>query len=283
MSATRRAVLAAVAANLVPEGPAQAARPRRIVSLGACLDVILVHVADRGQIAALSHYSREPQASTIVETARTLPYTWESAEEVLTLRPDLVLASKRTGLATRNALRSLGVEMAMFEVPNAVDESLEQIDRISSLVGRPERGRRVAAQVRAALAESAPPPGARPLQALVFQPNGFAAGKGTLMDELMRRTGFENVAARHGLKKWGNVPLERLLEDPPEVLLVGETSPGARSWADRVMTHPALAEIAPRMRRARLPERLLYCGGPVIIQTAATLAAARSQILRGQG
>ena len=29
--------------------------PRRIVSLNACLDAILVHVADRGQIAALSH------------------------------------------------------------------------------------------------------------------------------------------------------------------------------------------------------------------------------------
>jgi iron complex transport system substrate-binding protein len=75
---------------------------------------------------------------------------------------------------------------------------------------------------------------------LIYQPNGFAAGPGTLVDEMMERAGFDNVARRYGLKTWGNVPLERLLADPPEVLLAGEPAPGARSWADRVMTHPAL-------------------------------------------
>jgi iron complex transport system substrate-binding protein len=33
------------------------------------------------------------------------------------------------------------------------------------------------------------------------------------------------------------------------------------------------------MRRAVFPERLLYCGGPVLIDTAAALAAARRQVL----
>jgi iron complex transport system substrate-binding protein len=57
--------------------------------------------------------------------------------------------------------------------------------------------------------------------------------------------------------------------------LAGQASPGAPTWAERVLSHPALKALAGRMRRAVFPERLLYCGGPALIRTAAVLAAAR--------
>ncbi|KAK0340115.1 hypothetical protein LTR94_031828, partial [Friedmanniomyces endolithicus] len=105
MRPTRRQALVAGAGAMLVAGPAAAdAALRRVVSLNACLDAILVHVADRGQIVALSHYAREPVGSTISEVAKTLPFTWETAEEVIALRPDLVLTSRHSALATRNAL-----------------------------------------------------------------------------------------------------------------------------------------------------------------------------------
>jgi iron complex transport system substrate-binding protein len=65
------------------------------------------------------------------------------------------------------------------------------------------------------------------------------------------------------------------------VLLAGQARPNAPTWAERILDHPALAAIAPRMARAVFPERLLYCGGPVLIETAAVLAAAHRQVLGG--
>lgn len=254
--------------------------PRRIASLNACLDAMLVHLADRSQIAALSHYAREPRGSTVAAQARTLPFTWESAEEVIALRPDLVLASQHSALATRNALKRLHVPVERFAVPKTVEESLAQVRRVARLTGHEARGEALVARIKAAIAAAAPPPGARRLSALIYQPNGLSAGPHTLVDELMTRAGFDNVARRYGLRAWGNAPLERVLADPPEVLLVGEPAPGARSWADRVMTHPALGALAGRMRQARLPERLLYCGGPVLIDTAQAMASAREQVSR---
>ena len=253
--------------------------PRRVVSLNACLDAILVHVADRGQIAALSHYAREPVSSTISEVAKTLPFTWETAEEVIALRPDLVLTSRHSALATRNALGRMNISTALFDVPDSVTASLEQVREVARLVGRPARGEALIARIEAAIAAAAPPPGSRPLKALIYQPNGFAAGRGTLMDEMMTRAGFDNVAGRYGLGKWGNVPVERLLADPPQVLLSGTPVLGSRTWADRVMRHPALASLSGRMVQAQLDEKLLYCGGPVLIQTAAALAQARRTAL----
>lgn len=275
----RRTVIAGLGAGVAaPAAWASEPAPRRVVSLNACLDVMLVHLADRGQITALSHYARERHSSIIAEVARTLPATWETAEEVIALRPDLVLTSRHSALATRNALDRLGVRTALFSVPDTIDGSLEQVREVARLVGRPERGEALAARIGAAIDASAPPPGAPRISALIYQPNGFAAGAGTLMDQMLDRAGFDNVAGRYGLGKWGNVPLERLLADPPQALLSGEPSPGARSWADRVMTHPALRSMAGRMPRASLPEKLIYCGGPVLIHTARALAAAHRSI-----
>lgn len=276
---TRRTAVGAGLVAGLAGGVASARALPRVISLNPCLDAVLVHVADRSQIVALSHYARDPQQSSIAKIALTFPMTYESAEEVIALRPDVVLTAAHSSPATRAALKRLGIRTELFKVPNSWIENQAQIRRIAEAAGHPERGEALIARVEAAMAMGAPRPGTRPVTALVFQPNGFAAGHGTLVDEMMRRAGFVNVAQRYGLKKWGNVPLERLLEDPPEALLAGEASPSARSWADRVMTHPALAALAPRMRQARFPERLLYCGGPVLIQTAETLAAARRQIL----
>lgn len=266
-------------------GAAQASTvaPRRVVSIGSCLDVVLTEVADRDQIAAISHFSRDPDTSTIADLARTLPYTSETAEEVLALNPDLVLASRRSGLQTRAALKMMGVRVKEFGVPESVEASLKQVRDVAKLVGRPERGEMVVARIERALAAAAPPPGQRPLKALIYQSNGFAAGHGTLVNEMMERCGFENVAGRYGLKKWGNVSLENLLADPPEVLLAGEPLRGAPTWADRIIRHPALVSLEPTTFRASFHQRLLYCGGPVLIQTTAALSKAREDALRWRG
>ena len=262
-------------------GAATARALPRVVSLNPCLDAVLVNVADRAQIAALSHYARDAQQSTIARVATTYPMTYESAEEVIALRPDVVLTAAHSSLATRAALKRLNIRTELFKVPNSWIENQAQIRRIAQAVGHPDRGEALIARVEAAMAQGAPGPGARPVTALVFQPNGFAAGHGTLVDEMMRRAGFVNVAQRYGLKKWGNVSLERLLDDPPEMLLAGQATPNAPTWAERILNHPALASVSPRMQRAVFPERLLYCGGPVLIDTAAALATARRQILGG--
>ncbi|MDO8900769.1 MAG: ABC transporter substrate-binding protein [Phenylobacterium sp.] len=274
---TRRTAVGGLALGLA--GAAPAPRPQRVVSLNPCLDVILFHVADRSQIAALTHYARDPEASTLAQLARDIPITYETAEEVVALRPDLVLMSQHSAPATRQVLARLGVPTALFDVPHTVLDSLAQVRHVAQRIGQPVRGEALIARIEAALAAAAPPPGAPRLSAIVYQANGFAAGAGTLTDEMLRRTGFENAAARYGLGRWGNIGLEQIIADPPQVLLAGAPAPGAPTWADRVLSHPALARMSGVMRREAFPQRLLYCGGPVLIETAAALAAARRNAL----
>ncbi len=257
------------------------ASPQRIVSLNPCLDVILIQLADHSRIAALSHYSREAYGSTIAPVARTLPFTYGTAEEIIAKEPDLVITG-RFSAATGRALDRLGVRTVVFDVPETVEASLAQVREVARLVGAPERGEVLVARIEAALAEAAPKPGTPRLSTLVFMPGGFASGPGTLMDEMMRRMGLDNAAAKYGLRQSMSVPLEQVIADPPDLLLSGEVSPGAPSRALRVMSHPALRHVAGHMSHATFPERLLFCGGPVLIQTAAVLARARETALKGR-
>jgi iron complex transport system substrate-binding protein len=277
---TRRTAAGALIAGLAT-GPARAAsgEPRRVVSLNPCLDAILVQVADRAQIAAVSHYTHDPSSTSSGALGLTLPFTHETAEEVVALRPDLVLTARHSAPATRAALERMGVRTELFGLPNTVEESLAQVMQVARAVNRPERGAALVARIRAALADAAPPPGAPTLTAVTFQSGGFASARGTLMDEMMRRAGFENAATRYGLTRTGNIPLEKLIADPPDVLLAGQLEPGAPTWADRVLAHPALAHVAPRMHRAVFPQTLTFCGGPVLIDSARMLARARREAL----
>jgi iron complex transport system substrate-binding protein len=277
---TRRA--AAVGLGAVMLGAAAPARPERIVSLTPCLDAVLAHVVERRRIAAVSHYTHEPETSSLGPFGRTLPFTRGTAEEIVALRPDLVLSGPYIPAATRAALARLGVRVEMFQAPNTIAENLGQVQRIAEAVGRPDLGAALIARIEAALARAAPRPGERRVTALVYQADGFAAAKGALMDDLLTHAGFDNVAPRYGLKQTGYVPIERLVADPPEVLLAGAGRPDAPDWAERVLRHPALAQARARMRRAYFPQRLTFCGGPVLIEAAETLGRIRRDVTAGQ-
>lgn len=276
------AILATAVLAVVVAGSAARAEPHRVVSLNPCLDAILVAVADRDQIAAVSHFSHDPATTSAGRAGLSLPFTYGSAEEVVALRPDLVLAPRYSAQATLAALGRLKVRTVLFDVPDTVDQNLDQVMQVARAVGHPERGRALVGRIRAAIAAAAPAPGTPRLTAITFQAGGFATAPHTMLDDMMRRTGFDNQAERYGVRLTGYVPLESLIANPPQVLLAGEPEPGAPSWADRVLSHPALADLKGRTFRAVLPRRETFCGGPVLIDLAATLADARRRALEAR-
>lgn len=190
-----------------------------------------------------------------------------------------MLTARHSSPATRGALKRLNIPTILFGVPDTVEESLDQVREIARAVHRVEKGEALVGEIRAALAAAAPKPGTRRLTAVTFQSGGFATGPGTLMDEMMRRCGLDNKAPAYGVTRTSNIPLERIVADPPDVLLAGEAEPGAPTWADRVLNHPALKRAGVRMHRATFPQQLTFCGGPVLIKSAQMLARARQEAL----
>lgn len=241
-----------------------------IVSLNPCTDAILAEVADPGQILAISHYSQDPAGSSMeLAKAQRFRATGGSVEEVLALKPDLVVDGTFTPPATRAALVRLGMKLEQLPIAATVPDSLAQVRRLAALAGHPERGEALVRRIEAALQASKP--AGSPVPALVWQGGGIVAGEGTLITALLDHTGFSNVAAARGLSQASHLPLEAMLNNPPRVILAAGNSHGEE---DRLLAHPALAGLR-GTTRAPLEPSLLWCGGPTIPRTLARLAEVR--------
>jgi iron complex transport system substrate-binding protein len=253
------------------------AAPMNIVSLNACLDPVLLELVSKARIAALSRYSSDPMRSSIADIARTLPATRETAEEIVLLKPGLVLASRHTALPTRSALQRVGVQLELFEIPRSVAASLAQVQRLASLVHEPERGQELIARIKDAIEHAKPPSGTRALSAVIYLPAGMSAGKDTITDELMHIAGLTNVAAQAQLTGYRVLPLESLLRAAPDIVLVGDTLPGSITRAEKLVHHRALRALEPYSSFATFPAKYMNCSGPVMIAALDALVAAREQ------
>src|SRR5258708_21845588 len=89
-----------------------AAGLHRIVSMNVCTDQLLIPLADPQQILGLSRYSRDAWQSFAAANARHYPILSGGAEDVLVLRPDVVVASLFDTRATREFLRDKAVHLA---------------------------------------------------------------------------------------------------------------------------------------------------------------------------
>ena len=257
------------------------AQPTRVMSLNLCTDVLVLHLAQRQHIASLSHIATNSPLSPIVESARGIPGNYASAEEIVSFQPDLVVARRYTASATVALARKLGFRVLELNDPRNYDEALTQIRLMADVLGETARGEALIAQMNARLAAVSPPTQRR-LLAVVYGPNGYTFGPGSLLDDLIRRAGFENLAAQAGLGEAGILPLESLLLNPPEVLFIERETQAVTSLADQTLSHPALRRLASRVPSADLSSRLWNCAGPEIVEAVVQMAAVRRQMERPQ-
>jgi iron complex transport system substrate-binding protein len=244
-----------------------------IVSLNPCTDAILAEVVDPGQLLAISSYSHNPASSSMdPAVAARFPATNGTVEEVFALQPDLVIDGNYTAPATKTALTRLGLRLEQLPIAPTADASLAQVRHLAALAGHPERGEMLVRRIEAALAAAASP--GPPVSAVVWQSGGIVAGQGTLIDDLLRRTGFINLATARGLGQAEMLPLEVMLAEPPRVIFAAGN---ARANEDRLLRHPALAGLS-STTRARLDPALLWCGGPTIVRAAERLAVVRRSL-----
>ncbi|MEQ1547962.1 MAG: ABC transporter substrate-binding protein [Chakrabartia sp.] len=246
--------------------------------MNPCVDAILMEVADPHQIAAISHYSHDPRAtSTPLAWALRYPAVSDEAEDVIAAAPDLVIAGPHVSVQTIAALKRLSIPMMQVAVPESVAQSKSQITEVAARIGQQQSGAILNARIDTALAKTRAV--ANPVSALIWQGSGLVPGKGTLADELLTHTGFHNLSASLGLKQWDILPLEGLLSNPPAVLLAGKADMGAGNGdVNRMLSHPVLQKAKHRIHVAHYPSTLLHCGGPTIIKATLRLAEIRTSV-----
>ncbi|NII59648.1 ABC transporter substrate-binding protein [Sphingomonas aerolata] len=268
MRGRRLLTILIIAAAGAPAAAAAPRPPRRIVSLNLCADQYLLALADPAQIVALTRFARDPNMSAAANAARTIPVSRGSAEDVLTLRPDLVISSpfRRQTVAAVLA----GRNVATLDLPPADSYTaiVTQVRQVAAAIGHPDRGETLIRRMDTALARLPRAPGGG-RTAAYYQRRGFLTGTGTLVDELMQRLGLANLATRLGKPALSQLSLEQMALARPDYLVVESATDHVTDQGTEMLHHPILDGIP----RLRIPEAWTVCGGPAYVLAAQSLAA----------
>ena len=246
--------------------------PRRVVSFNVCADQLVLALADPEQIAGLSPYAADAGVSVMADRARAFPRLQWQAESSIALGPDLVLIGDSDRPVTKHVLRSQGLRLHEITLIADLDTARRQIVEVAAVLGHPERGRKLLADIEAARARLKAAPKPPFATALLVNRGGYTAGARSLAAVLLAEAGLRpppGAPPGYG----GYVQLERLLVLHPDVIVLNTVAGSAADQGSYNLSHPALAALYPPERRIVLPTRYTLCGGPALVAALDYLAA----------
>ena len=268
-------ILLATFAAVLAATPLHAA-PTRVVSLGGDVTEIAFALGKGDSIAAVDVTSLYPAA---VHKLPKVGYVRAlSAEGILAMKPDLILASGDAGPPEAiDQLKAAGIPIVVLPKDHTLAGIETKIQSVAVALDAKAEGEKLAAAFAAdrreaeTLAKSGEPETAVYVMA---RPDGalIAAGKGTAADAMLTAAGLTNVFAdAEGYKP---VSGEALLAQNPKVIVTGERTVQASGGLNKLKANPALsATAAVKGGRVLVFDDMYLLGlGPRAAQAARELA-----------
>jgi iron complex transport system substrate-binding protein len=250
------------------------AKSQRVVSLNLCADQLLMALLEPEQLVGITQLASDPAASYLYEQASQFHQHNGRIEEVMALKPDLVIAGTFTAQPTNQLLEELGYKVIKLGLPSTMDDIFQQIIFLGEQVGRKQRASELILTMRNELATLAlARQNTPPLRAVVYYANGFSAGNKTIVNEILKQAGLKNIAAELHLDYIAPLSLEALLASHPDVLLLGRLDDNTDSLAHQVLRHNAIDRYTAlkQVTKVMVPDRYWSCAGPSSIAAASYL------------
>ncbi|WP_293938206.1 hemin ABC transporter substrate-binding protein [Iodobacter sp.] len=238
-------------------GPALAAPPKKIVTLGGSLTEIVYALNEEQRLVAVDQSSSYPPAAA--KLPKVGYYRAFSVEGVLAQKPDLVLASDQAGPPEALAkLQRSGVPVIVLpSAPNLA--ALEQrITGIASAVQEVEKGKAINARLKREVVQ-APASNTRTLLLISRSGSPEGAGSETTADAILKLAGLNNVLA----KQQGYKPLamESIVALQPDVIVLSSMSIQNLGGIEKVLAMPGLAQTpAAKNKKIIVMDDLLLLG-----------------------
>ena len=206
--------------------------PKRVISLAPSNTEILFAVGAGDIVVGRDDFSNYP------EQVKALPSVGGSMgdynlEEIISLKPDLVLAAEINSPEQVKAIEDAGLPVVYYlSNPTDLEGMYKNLETVGLLTNRQKQAADLVASLRERVAAVE-----QKLQGITTHPKVFyeldgsdpskpwTSGKGTFMDLLIQLAGGENVGASMD-SAWGQMSQEALLVANPDVILLGDATYG---------------------------------------------------------
>jgi len=265
---------AAALAGAALAGPAGAERaaPRRIMSTNVCTDLLLLQIAPKSKIASVTFMAPQGARALFPGRADGIPLNHGAAEDVINLKPDLILDSGLSSPLVRTLARRVGARVVDVKNANNFQDIRDIVRQVGEAVGEPARAEALVRQMDATLAGLAAHPPRRRMRVVAWSGGSAVPGKGSLTDAIITAAGAVNIAARPGVAE-SSFGVEELLIAKPDALLFGGATLGQPSLLSDEGQHRAVRE-AYAGRRIAYSDIAHTCGLPQSAQAAVDLRRA---------
>jgi iron complex transport system substrate-binding protein len=244
----------------------------RVMSADYCADQYVLALADEADIAALSRDATR-DFSYLRAKAAGLPRARPDPEEAARIAPDIIL---RFWGGNARAFERLGVKVATLGYAADFDAVKSNIEIAARTLGHEDRGAALIHEMdrRISLLKAA---GAHGVSAAYATPGGVTAGRGTFVDAIFGAAGVRNAFGEKA--GWSSLPLEKVLADPPQLLITGFFASSAErhgNWA--AVRHPAFQKLFARTPTVALSADVLSCPGWFALDAAEAISRAAERI-----
>lgn len=252
------------------------AAPQHVVSVNICTDEYVYRLLPPQRIAALSFLAadRHPVISTIVDKVKGIALIHPSAETVIALHPDLVVAYQGVNPNLHALLARAGVKVLDVPYADSLDDIRQTTRMLGDALGEPARANALLARMHRELAAAH---AATNVPTVIYEPNGYATSN-AVGDAIMADAGLRDVAPRLHRTRLGDIPLETLIASPPALLILNDANEASPARAEMLLKSPVLAAIEGHTTVAHLSLVPLLCPGPWSADAAAPLARLGKEI-----
>lgn len=262
--------------------------PKRIVSLTYGTDEILTALVSTDHIASYSKYAGDDGISFLTkdEVAKVGQRVDMEPEHILSLAPDLVIASTSTPAQTVEVLTRSGVPVYVSAIPTTVEEMKEKVRGVAKAVHEEEKGEAMVSDMESKLAALASKLSAvspdKERVALGMSFRGILGKKGTLFSDVLRLAHVKDGAAVYEVPKGADayLSLEILPKIDPDVILLPtwrvKAGDDTKAFEEGLLSNPALREVTAVKERRLVPfsEKYKYVMSQHVVD--AVEAAARA-------
>lgn len=215
--------------------------PQRIVSMAPSNTEILFAIGLGDKVVGVDQYSDYPPEALTRE--KIAGYATPNLEKVLSLAPDLVLATKIHAKTAVPSLEGHGLTVVVVDPAN-MDEVLEGILMVGKIGGGAAKAKALTGQIEERMRTIMAKAQASPRKVRVFfelSPQLHSVGPGSFIDDMIRRASGENIASDAKLP-WPQLNQEVVLLKDPEVIVLSDHTAGESP--EKVKARPGWAGVA---------------------------------------
>jgi iron complex transport system substrate-binding protein len=217
--------------------------PQRIISLSPSNTEIVYALGLQDRLIGVTTFCNYPPE--VRNKPKVSEFSNVDVEKIVSLEPDLILASDIHKTEVVPALEKLGIQAIVIR-PGTVDEVMSDIGMVGNITGKiKEAGELTSSlgrRVKAVTDKTANLKGEKPrIFYVTWYDPLWTAGGNTMINDLIEKAGGSNIAV--DLEGYSTISLETVLEKNPQIIIVPSSMGDQDTSLNYINTEPRLKAV----------------------------------------